>query len=80
MVLTSLIRVDCPAIRHLRTGDRACSGILTQVPQIWQPVATLLKDRHAATGAGELHPCPVCGAWSEISYEGLRPVPQVLNL
>ena len=80
MSLAHLVRVECPAIRHLRTGIRACTGILTQVPRIWQPVAKQLKDRHAATGNGELHPCPVCGEWSEITYEGLRPAPQVLNL
>ena len=66
------MRVQCPAIRHLRHGDRACDGVLTMVPPAWRPAVRVLPSRNHATGEGELHPCPLCGSWTEIRYEGLR--------
>lgn len=66
------VEVGCPAIRQLRTGQRACSGIVATVPAAWGPShAVVIPNRHAAR-QGEPRACAVCGAWSEVVHAGLR--------
>jgi hypothetical protein len=67
------VKVLCPGVRQLRTGQHVCRDLLSRIPASWGPAKVqVLTSPHQCSGTADLRYCRRCGSWIEVRFIGLE--------